>query len=150
MAGLWRRRCCRQETRTALSLLQLGMAERAQALLVELTSQVSSGAIVVSALLPPLPCAFCSGAELMLLTGCLTCSGHCVVLGIGWCQQLGMAERVQALLGELTSQVFSGAIAVFVSSAMLAASMHVAQRFAAGLHKPQSSAPQPVRNQPHC
>ncbi|WIA37453.1 hypothetical protein OEZ86_014371 [Tetradesmus obliquus] len=49
MAGLWRRRCCRQETRTALSLLQLGMAERAQALLVELTSQVSSGAIVPSA-----------------------------------------------------------------------------------------------------
>jgi hypothetical protein len=51
MAGLWRRRCCRQETRTALSLLQLGMVERAQALLVELTSQVSSGAIVVSGFL---------------------------------------------------------------------------------------------------
>jgi hypothetical protein len=48
MAGLWRRRCCRQETRTALSLLQLGMAERAQGLLVELTSQVAAGSIVVS------------------------------------------------------------------------------------------------------
>jgi hypothetical protein len=47
MAGLWRRRCCRQETRTALSLLQLGMAERAQGLLVELTSQVAAGTIVV-------------------------------------------------------------------------------------------------------
>lgn len=48
MAGLWRKRCGHASTRIALSLLQLGMVERAQAMLVELNSMVAQGQIVVS------------------------------------------------------------------------------------------------------
>jgi hypothetical protein len=47
MCGLWRRRCSKDSTRVALSLLQLGLLERAQALLADLNSAVSAGQIVV-------------------------------------------------------------------------------------------------------
>eukprot|EP00879_Flechtneria_rotunda_P005042 GHRR01005319.1.p1 GENE.GHRR01005319.1~~GHRR01005319.1.p1 ORF type:complete len:3477 (+),score=1416.33 GHRR01005319.1:1112-11542(+) len=49
LIGLWRRRCVHPSTRVALSLLQMGMVERAQALLAELNSAVSAGQIKVSA-----------------------------------------------------------------------------------------------------
>lgn len=47
MAGLWRRRCSHNSTRVALSLLQLGMVERAQAVLGDLNGQVAAGQIMV-------------------------------------------------------------------------------------------------------
>lgn len=74
MAGLWRRRCSSPSTRVALSLLQLGMVERAQAGLGELNSQVAAGQIVVSFWLVPLLLMQekCAGQECRCLR--LTCS----------------------------------------------------------------------------
>ncbi len=47
LAGLWRRRCANPGTRVALSLQQLGMLERAQAMFAELNGAVASGAVKV-------------------------------------------------------------------------------------------------------